>query len=132
MGNGLDDIITLIYELLNLKEKIYCMCKPKYICEYWDVFDQDITDCTNRLEMLKQELVNACNDYIDYPVKKFLFYDYTSKVSYDDERCVLKIPYIHKKEYYCLRSKLDSSQDIVTHLYGEEYFLHKTIIKERS
>lgn len=126
MNPELTEIKKLLRTYSSLEHTRTRIKSKQYICEKWDTYTQDYTNICKEIKDTKQLIVEACNNYINYPQKKFLFFDITKKVEFKDcysfNEDMLYVPFVDKREYYCLISLFDSSH-LLWHLYTGEYYL---------
>ena len=127
MNDKLDEIRKLIIEYSELLKEIKHMRNSnKYKCDNWDNYNEISVNNFQKLTNTRELLVEKCNEYLNYPVKKFLFFDFTKKVKLDDnnsiEEDMLCVPFVDKREYYCLIALLDSMSVLGKWFYDGYYF----------
>lgn len=100
------EIMKLIFKINRLSEEMKKIKTVEYKCNHYDTYKDDYENAKEQWSSAKGELVEYCNDYIHYPKKRL----FQKKVKVKEETLwgsVLEIPYIDKKEYYCLINQLD-------------------------
>lgn len=112
---SIEKIKNLIIEINELKHQEYRMRKSnKYKCENYDTYEEDYDEVYNNLINTRKLFIDECNSFVDYPKETFLFFDFTKKIKFKDERFIgllLKVPFIDKKEYFCLINLFENMVD---------------------
>lgn len=127
MNDDLEIIKELLYEYSEFKLNKWVMEQDNYKCEHWEGYVEEYSEFIEDFENLKNELVDKCNDFMDYPLSRFLFFNRTKRVSFSTSNMldleVLSIPFIDDGKYYCLITLLDSLEDIIgRYSKGNYYF----------
>lgn len=81
-------------------------------------------------KQLINQLVNQINDYIDYPTRSFLIFKWSQKASWrvyetfhgDFDGYLIKIPYVDKREYYCVVRLLETYKYIPRYINKYEFW----------
>jgi hypothetical protein len=112
--NQLSEIKRLLYTYSSLIDKIERRNRIEYKCKYWDTYEEEHIGLVEEINNTHNLILDKCNDFLNYPIERFLFFDFTKKVklNIDDGVRVLEIPFIDKREYYCLIHLLDGLMDI--------------------
>ena len=114
-----------IYNYSVLFHKKNKMNTNQYKCENWDEFNSSNVEEDLIIQAWKIE--DAVNEFISYPKTKFLFIDTTKRVWIKDKKdgvstMMIDVPFIDKREYYCLIKLLDESNDILSNWTRGTYF----------
>lgn len=106
MDTELENIKKMLIKICELEAEDYKIRHDtKYKCENFETYEHEHEKICSELINIRNSFCNMCNDYINYPEKKFLFFNRTEKIEFKDEDfigLVLNIPPINKQEYYCL------------------------------
>ena len=106
MDTELENIKKMLIKMSELKSEEYKMRHDtKYKCENFETYEHEHEKICSELINIRNSFCDMCNDYINYPEKKFLFINCTEKIQFKDESFIgllLNIPPINKQEYFCL------------------------------
>lgn len=106
MDKQLQEIKNLIISIYNLENKEYHMRhNNKYKCEHYDTYDDDYDKIYSDLVDTRSLFIEKCNEFVDYPTKKFFIFKSKKQIKFKDESFIgltLNVPFIDKKEYFCL------------------------------
>jgi len=116
MNNLLGIIKTQLYDYSELLHKKTDMSTIEYKCENWE--EANNTSFEKELMDLRVQVVKNMNDFIKYPETKLLFINTTKKIKikkgdFGLNDIQIEVPFINKREYYCLMKLLDESKDIL-------------------
>lgn len=101
--------------------------KDEYLCRDYDESKKLIKECKENHKKEIQKVVELLNNYISYPEKKILIFDVSNKVKWSNEKWGwtdewigynIKIPYIDKQEYYCVK-ELFKSLEYINACFGK-------------
>ena len=130
MLSSIQETIDLLRHNFNTENEFR---NDSYFCEDFEATNKVIETARISQQSLIEKLVDQINEYIDYPVTKFLFFKFGKRASYrpeynpfDGRFCayILSVPPIHKGEYYCVRKVLLSDKNIVN-LTRSDYYIFR-------
>lgn len=105
---SIEKIKNLIIEIKDLKRRRYKLkSNNKYKCENYDTYHKEFDEVNKNIFVAVHTLVDECNNFVDYPKEKFLCFDFTKKIKLKHDKdidWVIRIPFVDKKEYFCLIS----------------------------
>ena len=118
MNDDLKEIQCLLMLMVKLdKKRYYIKHNHEYICKHYNSYEKEYIKICTHLEDTKELFIKKCNYYIDYPKQKFLFIDKTKKIQFRYEEwigSVLIIPFVDKREYYCLINLFEHMEDYIS------------------
>lgn len=128
----LEEIKNLVIEIKNLSSKEYKLRHSnKYKCENYDTFNIDYYETKLELNSKRMILLDKCNDFVNYPTKKFLCFNLTKKIKFKNKEFIgllMEIPFIDKQEYFCLINLFENMNNYLVKWYPIMNFnRHETI-----
>lgn len=104
------------------------MSRDEYKCENWEEYNENYDDVKWSIISLRVELAKKCSEYVGYPLEKIWIFDFTKKVRvfYSEmwKEDMIKIPFIDKREYYCLVNYFEKQVDVLNK-WSDGEFLFK-------
>ena len=100
--------------------------RSRYKCENWEEFNNN--NIEEKLMNQAVQVVNCMNEFINYPKTKFLFINTTKKVKIYKRKdfvsgmIMIDIPFIDKREYFCLINLLDDLDVLAEWSKGTYWF----------
>lgn len=122
----LKNIKRQICNYSDLLHKRWVINRSQYKCENWDEFNNN--NIEEKLMNQAVQVVNCMNEFINYPKTKFLFINTTKKVKIYKRKdfvsgmIMIDIPFIDKREYFCLINLLDDLDVLAEWSKGTYWF----------
>lgn len=128
MNEKLTNIEAIIEEIIDYM-KLETDCRHYInLCKNYDKAHEIEQLCKQRIKQLLNLLIEQINQYINYPIEKKWFYTKQKQAQWRYTReeavfngYVVKIPYIDKQEYYCIKCLLTKYQIDNINLNNVEY-----------
>lgn len=98
------------------------------LCEDFEATRKKESEARQNEELFVKNLVNFLNDFIDYPIRGKII-KRRDKVKYVDDDSIgfiIKIPFIDKQEFYCVRAVFRKNRmihEIFRHRWKDEYYI---------
>ena len=116
MNKKLIEINDLVLSIVKIKKQLNEINLDEYKCEYWDKYEEECNKLLKEFNDIKKLLVERCNDYIQYPKKTILFFEITKGVSIVKDEVFsekLIVPFIDKREYYCVINLFKNHENLL-------------------
>lgn len=104
----IEAMMLVCYNNLKLEQQTY---KTSWLCRNYEEADETRQSAIKVHEEAIESIVELINEMLDYPVEKWLFFYHQNKATYSKYNSAwngeflgykITIPYIDKKEYYCI------------------------------
>lgn len=109
----------------------YICQRTEHLCFEYEYAKEQQKESNQTHKQLIKELIDCINDYINYPTTKILFIKRQNKATYrinkgwhgEFEGYNIKIPFVDKQEYYCVKNLLDNCKYIHQYI-RQEWWLY--------
>ena len=109
------DIKSLINSIINQRKMYMQFDTDEQRCKNYEETKKKLEEAHRLEEQYWKELAEKINEYIDYPKSRWAIFDMTDKAkigySYFLSERYIRVPYIEKKEYYCVINLLKKNDN---------------------
>ena len=120
----IEAMMSVCYDNLKLEQQTY---KTSWLCQNYEEADEIRQSAKEAHQKAIESIVELINEILNYPIEKWLFLSHQDQATYkiyksDWDKSFLgykiKIPYIDKKEYYCIIEMFKKAKK------WDRYFIH--------
>lgn len=120
----IEAMMSACYNHLKLEQQTY---KTSWLCQHYEKADEIRQSAKEAHQEAIYSIVALINEILDYPIKKWLFLSYQKQATYQIYKAgwdgsflgyKIHIPYIDKKEYYCIIQMFKEAEK------WDRYFIH--------
>lgn len=104
----IEAMMLVCYNNLRLERLTY---KTSWLCQNYEIADETRYFAKEKHQEAIESIVELINETLDYPIEKWLFLSHQDQATYKIHKhgwdghflgYRIEIPYIDKKEYYCI------------------------------